>query len=156
VLQQRRQALLAGRQSIAVEYAHLPARQDRAAIHGRGHWRQVLGTATHQGAQEAGSVRSTLSYSAASVTGSVAIVRAAACSDGRRPRDTSITSSTTVKNNNSREYWRSRCSSNTSSIHPADNACSSAVRAITLAGACCSNRSTTEVQMMPLLLTRQI
>jgi len=104
----------------------------------------------------AGSVRLTLSYSAASVTGSVAIVRAAACSDGRRPRDTSVTSSTTVENSSSREYWRSRCSSNTASIHPAGNACSNAVRAITLAGACCSNRSITEVQMAPLLPTRQI
>ncbi len=43
-----------------------------------------------------------------SVTGSVVIVRAAACSDGRRPRDTSVTSSTTVENSSSREYWRSR------------------------------------------------
>jgi hypothetical protein len=91
----------------------------------------------------AGSVRFTLSYSAASVTGSVGIARAAACSDGRRPRDTSVTSSITVENSSSREYWRSRCWSNTSSIHPAGNACSSAVRAITLAGACCSNRSKT-------------
>jgi len=78
------------------------------------------------------------------------------CNEGRRPRDTSVTNSTTVENSNSREYWRCRCSSNTSSIHRAGNACSSAIRAIMLAGACCSNRSTTEVQMMPLLLMRQI
>ena len=112
----------------------------------------------------AGSVRFTLSYSAASVTGSVGIARAAACSDGRKPRDTSVTNSITVENSSSREYWRSRCWSNTSSTpldasasgQPAGNACSSAVRAITLAGACCSNRSKTVVQMMPLLPARPI
>ena len=121
----------------------------------------------------AGSVRFTLSCSAANVTGSVGIARAAAGSDGRRPRDTSVTNSTTVENNRSREYWRSRCWSNTSSTpldalapgQPAGNARSSAVRAITLAGAvraitlagaCCSNRSKTVVQMLPLLSARQI
>lgn len=110
-----------------------------------------------------GSVRLALSYSAASETGSAGMVRAA-CNDGRRPKDTTVTGSTTMEESSSRGCWRRRRLSNTSSIrldalasgHPAGNACSSAVRAITLAGACCSNRSTAEVQIAPLLLARQI
>jgi len=103
VLPQRRQALLARRQAVAVEHAHPPARQDGAAVHRRGHRRQALGAAAHQGAQ-----------------------------DGRLGVVDLVVSS--------REYWRWRCASNTASIpldalasgHPAGNACSSAVRAITL------------------------
>jgi len=127
-----------------------------------------------------GSVRLTLSCSAVSDTPGVSSLRAAACSDGRKPSDTSVISSTTVENSNSRGYCRCRCAANTASIlldalasgpldalasgpldalasgHPAGNACSSAVRTITLAGACRSNRSTTDVHMRPLPLARQI
>src|SRR3954453_20778073 len=88
-----------------------------------------------------GSVWLTLSYSDASDTGRLSICRAAACSDGRSPSDTSVINSTTVENSNSREYWRWRSASNTASIQSGESACSKAVRAITLAGACCSNRA---------------
>jgi len=49
---QRRQALLAVRQVMAVEHAQAPAWQERAAVHGCGHRRQALGAAAHQGAQD--------------------------------------------------------------------------------------------------------
>src|SRR4051795_3719962 len=90
-----------------------------------------------------GSVWLTLSYSDASDTGRLPICRAAACSDGRSPSDTSIINSTTVENSSSREYWRWRSASNTASIQSGESACSKAVRAITLAAACCSNRAKT-------------
>src|SRR4051794_38928562 len=76
--------------------------------------------------------------------------RAAACKDGRRPRETSVTNSITVENSSSREYCRCRCSSNTASIQSLGRACSSATRVITLAGARCSKRSRTEFRMAPL------
>jgi hypothetical protein len=90
-----------------------------------------------------GSVWLTLSYSDASDTGRLPICRAAACSDGRSPSDTSIINSTTVENISSREYWRWRSASNTASIQSGESACSKVVRAITLTGACCSNRAKT-------------
>jgi len=37
---------------VAVEHAQPPARQDHAAVHGRGHRRQTFGAAAHQGAQD--------------------------------------------------------------------------------------------------------
>jgi hypothetical protein len=74
------------------------------------------------------SVRFTLSYSAASVTRSAYIVRAASRGYGRKPSDTS---SAMVGDSRSRGYWRLRYLSNTVSIHSASNAGSSGVRAIT-------------------------
>ena len=102
----------------------------------------------------AGSVRLTLSYSAVSDTGSRSILRAAACSDGRSPSETSIINSTTLDIINSRGYCRRRLASNTSSIQPAGSACSSATRAITPTGACCSNRSSTSAHILLLLCYR--
>jgi hypothetical protein len=56
---------------------------------------------------------------------------------------TSVINSTTVENSSSREYWRWRSASNTASIQSGESACSKVVRAITLTGACCSNRAKT-------------
>jgi hypothetical protein len=91
----------------------------------------------------AGSVRRTLSYSAAIDTGRLCSFFAAACSEGRSPSDTSDVSPTTVENSSSRGYCRWRVCSNTSSIQPAGIACSSARRIITLSGACSSKRAST-------------
>jgi len=71
----------------------------------------------------------------------LSIWRAAACSEGRSPRETSDISSTTVENSSSRGYWRCRLASNTSSTQAAGIARSNASRAMTLAGACFSNRA---------------
>jgi len=43
-----------------------------------------------------GSVRLALSYSAASETGSADMVRAAACNDGRSPKNTTVINSITM------------------------------------------------------------
>ncbi len=68
-------------------------------------------------------MRCTLAYSAASDTGSRwAILRAAACSDGRSPSVTSSISSTTLENSSSRGYCRCRWAWNTSSIQLAGSA----------------------------------
>src|SRR3954451_13766739 len=109
------------------------------AITGASRWAEPCTKACRMPA----SVWLTLSCSDASDTGRLSICRAAACSDGRSPSDTSVINSTTVENISSRDYWRWRSASNTASIQSGESACSKAVRAITLAGACCSNRART-------------
>lgn len=119
---QRRQPLLAGQQVVAIEHKRQPGKLAGTGV--------LAITGTSRSALPCTNTRSTvgsqpltLSYNAAGETGKrSSSLRAAACSEGRKPSDTNIIGSTTVENSSSREHCRWRCASNTSSIHAAGNA----------------------------------
>src|SRR3982750_1073191 len=141
--------LLAGGQVIAVEHAQRVAGQRRSGGERRHHRRKPLSRAPHQGAQDARLGVVDLGIERTQSTGNVPFWRAAACREERSPSETSVISSTTVENINSREYWRRRSASNTASTQSGGNAYSNAVRAITRAGACRSKRARTTGQTGP-------
>ena len=104
-----RQALLAAGQVIAIEHAQLLARQSRGDGSMRAITAQPLGATAHQRPQDArlGVVDLVVERRQRHRQGAPS-GRAAACSDGRRPRETSVISSITVENSSSREYCRWR------------------------------------------------
>lgn len=140
---------LAGK--FAVDHAQHPPRQTGSIIQQRGRRSLPLGLPRTSPRNTAGSLCLSLSYNAASDIDSLSVLRAATSSNGHRPARPASSTSQWLETSISAGA-DAGCAPRTPRPPRPGISRSSAARAITHAGACSANRSTTACQISALLI----